>query len=232
MQGKVMVVDDEQSIVDILRFNLEKEGFSVYTGNNGLEALEIFEKEQPDLVILDVMMPLMDGLEVCRKIREKSNVPVLMLTARAEEVDKVLGLELGADDYITKPFSVRELMARVRTNIRRSASITAQLQQKKMSQSAGDLVLDMEKYEVRKRGELLDVTLREMELLRFLMENRGQIFSREVLMEKVWSYEHYGDVRTVDVTVRRLREKIEDEPGTPEYILTKRGIGYYFNDKL
>ena len=232
MQGKVMVVDDEQSIVDILRFNLEKEGFSVYTGNNGLEALEIFEKEQPDLVILDVMMPLMDGLEVCRKIREKSNVPVLMLTARAEEVDKVLGLELGADDYITKPFSVRELMARVRTNIRRSASITAQLQQKKMSQSAGDLVLDMEKYEVRKRGELLDVTLREMELLRFLMENRGQIFSREVLMEKVWSYEHYGDVRTVDVTVRRLREKIEDEPGTPEYILTQRGIGYYFNDKL
>ena len=232
MQGKVMVVDDEQSIVDILRFNLEKEGISVYTGNNGLEALEIFEKEQPDLVILDVMMPLMDGLEVCRKIREKSNVPVLMLTARAEEVDKVLGLELGADDYITKPFSVRELMARVRTNIRRSASITAQLQQKKMSQSAGDLVLDMEKYEVRKRGELLDVTLREMELLRFLMENRGQIFSREVLMEKVWSYEHYGDVRTVDVTVRRLREKIEDEPGTPEYILTKRGIGYYFNDKL
>lgn len=232
MQGKVMVVDDEQSIVDILRFNLEKEGFSVYTGNNGLEALEIFEKEQPDLVILDVMMPLMDGLEVCRKIREKSNVPVLMLTARAEEVDKVLGLELGADDYITKPFSVRELMARVRTNIRRSVSIAAQLQQKKMSQSAGDLVLDMEKYEVRKRGELLDVTLREMELLRFLMENRGQIFSREVLMEKVWSYEHYGDVRTVDVTVRRLREKIEDEPGTPEYILTKRGIGYYFNDKL
>ena len=232
MQGKVMVVDDQQSIVDILRFNLEKEGFSVYTGNNGLEALEIFEKEQPDLVILDVMMPLMDGLEVCRKIREKSNVPVLMLTARAEEVDKVLGLELGADDYITKPFSVRELMARVRTNIRRSVSIAAQLQQKKMSQSAGDLVLDMEKYEVRKRGELLDVTLREMELLRFLMENRGQIFSREVLMEKVWSYEHYGDVRTVDVTVRRLREKIEDEPGTPEYILTKRGIGYYFNDKL
>ena len=232
MQGKVMVVDDQQSIVDILRFNLEKEGFSVYTGNNGLEALEIFEKEQPDLVILDVMMPLMDGLEVCRKIREKSNVPVLMLTARAEEVDKVLGLELGADDYLTKPFSVRELMARVRTNIRRSASITAQLQQKKMSQSAGDLVLDMEKYEVRKRGELLDVTLREMELLRFLMENRGQIFSREVLMEKVCSYEHYGDVRTVDVTVRRLREKIEDEPGTPEYILTKRGIGYYFNDKL
>lgn len=231
MQGKVLVVDDEQSIVDILQFNLEKEGFSVCTGGDGLEALAIFEKEKPDIVLLDVMMPGMDGLEVCRKIRETSNVPILMLTARAEEVDKVLGLELGADDYITKPFSVRELMARVRTNIRRTVSMAVQTQQKK-NQAAGELTLDMEKYEVCKRGKALDITLREMELLRFLMENRGQIFSREVLMEKVWSYEHYGDVRTVDVTVRRLREKIEDEPSEPEYILTKRGVGYYFNDKV
>ena len=232
MQGKVLVVDDEQSIVDILQFNLEKEGFSVCTGSDGLQALTLFEREKPDIVLLDVMMPKMDGLEVCRKIRETSNVPILMLTARAEEVDKVLGLELGADDYITKPFSVRELMARVRTNIRRSAAAAALTQQQKKSQTAGDLHLDMEKFEVYKRGQALDVTLREMELLRFLMESRGQIFSREVLMERVWSYEHYGDVRTVDVTIRRLREKIEDEPSNPEYILTKRGVGYYFNDKI
>ncbi len=230
MQGKVLVVDDERSIVDILRFNLEKEGFEVCTGSDGLEALMLFEREQPDIILLDVMLPQMDGLEVCRKIRERSHVPILMLTARAEEVDKVLGLELGADDYITKPFSVRELMARVRTNIRRVAAMQVD-SPRKQSLVAGRLVLDLERYEVRKSGAVLDITLREMELLRFLMENRGQIFSRETLMEQVWSYEHYGDVRTVDVTIRRIREKIEDEPSTPELILTKRGIGYYFNDK-
>ena len=231
MQGKVLVVDDERSIVDILRFNLEKEGFEVCTGFDGREALQLFEQERPDIILLDVMMPHMDGLEVCRKIREKSNVPILMLTARAEEVDKVLGLELGADDYITKPFSVRELMARVRTNIRRVAAMHVE-SSKKPYLTAGKLVLDLERYEVRKNGKCLEITLREMELLRFMMEHKGQIFSRETLMEEVWSYEHYGDVRTVDVTIRRLREKIEDEPGMPELILTKRGIGYYFNDKL
>ncbi len=232
MQGKILVVDDEPSIVDIIRFNLEREGFSVVTGSNGTEALAVFEKEKPDLLLLDVMMPEMDGLEVCRKLRETSNVPILMLTARAEELDKVVGLEFGADDYITKPFSMRELMARVRTNLRRSAAYAAAAETSRAKAIVlGALSLEPERCRLCKNGTEVNTTTREWELIRFLMENPGVIFSRETLLEKVWSYEQYCDPRTVDVTVRRLREKIEDDPALPRYILTKRGIGYFFNDQ-
>ncbi len=233
MQGKILVVDDEPSMVDIIRFNLEREGFTVVCGYNGREALEKFETEAPDLLLLDVMMPVLDGLEVCRKIRETSNVPVLMLTARAEELDKVVGLEFGADDYITKPFSMRELMARVRTNLRRSAAYAAAAEATRSRElSFGPLMLEPERVRLTKNGQEINTTTREWELIRFLMENPGVIFSRETLLEKVWSYEQYCDPRTVDVTVRRLREKIEDNPAEPRFILTKRGIGYYFNDTV
>ena len=228
MQGKVLVVDDERSIVDIISFNLEREGFTVITAENGRQALELWEREKPDLILLDVMMPEMDGLETCRKIREHSNVPILMLTARAEEMDKVLGLEFGADDYITKPFSMRELLARVRTNIRRSQAIAAENQTRKNIITIGELTLNADRYELTKNGSPIYTTTREWELVYFLMQNPGRIFSRENLLQEVWSYEHFGDPRTVDVTVRRLREKIEDNPTEPHYIVTKRGIGYYF----
>ena len=232
MKEKILVVDDEQSIVDIVEYNLRREGFQVVTASDGLECLLKFEKEKPDLILLDVMMPEMNGFEVLRRIRERSNVPVIILTARAEEVDTVLGLELGADDYVTKPFSIRELMARVRTNLRRTAVMKSDTAQKEQELLAGELRLDTERYEATKQGQPLDLTLRELELLKFMMLNRGQVFSREDLLEKVWGYEYYGDVRTVDVTVRRLREKIETVPGAPEYILTRRGVGYYFSEKI
>ena len=230
MNEKILVVDDEKSIVDILKFNLQKEGYQVFTGSDGQEALELFEACHPDLILLDVMMPRLSGYDVCRKIREKSMVPIIMLTARTEEVDMVLGLELGADDYVTKPFSMRELMARVRTNLRRSAAAQPRESGDEVL-SCGGLRMDPERYEVTKNGQVVELTLRELELLKFLMYQRGQIFSREYLLEKVWGYEYYGDARTVDVTVRRLREKIEDVPSSPEFLLTKRGVGYYFTDK-
>ncbi len=230
MNEKILVVDDEKSIVDILKFNLLKEGYQVFTGADGQEALDLFQSVDPDLIILDVMMPRLSGYDVCRKIRETSMTPIIMLTARTEEVDTVLGLELGADDYVTKPFSMRELMARVRANLRRSQAVAEKAEQGR-ALTVGTLELDPEHYEARKNGVPLPLTLREWELLKFLMYARGQIFSREYLLEKVWGYEYYGDARTVDVTVRRLREKIEEEPSNPELILTKRGVGYYFTDK-
>lgn len=227
MSQKVLIVDDEKAIVDILEFNLKKEGYTVLKAYDGESGLEIIFRENPDLILLDIMMPKVDGFQVCRKVREKMNIPIIMLTARAEEVDKVLGLELGADDYVTKPFSIRELMARVKANLRRSISDEAFGKDNQII-SLGRLTIDLDKYEVAKDGEILELTLREFELLKFLALQKGQIFSRETLLEKVWGYEYYGDVRTVDVTIRRLREKVEDTPSRPEYILTKRGIGYHF----
>ncbi|MBQ2670631.1 MAG: response regulator transcription factor, partial [Clostridia bacterium] len=189
--------------------------------------------ENPDLILLDVMLPGLDGWEVCKKVREQSQVPIIMLTAREDEVDKVLGLELGADDYITKPYSMRELAARVKANLRRSAANVTAAQEKAPENQdtilSGDLSINVDRYEVSKNGEVIDITLREFELLKFLAQQPGKIFSREKLLENVWGYEYYGDVRTVDVTVRRLREKIEDDPSMPKYIITKRGVGYYFN---
>ena len=228
MGQTVLVVDDEQNIVNIIAFNLKKEGYEVLTAGDGEEAVEIVEKHQPDLILLDIMMPKMDGYEACRKIREKYNRPIIMLTARAEELDKVLGLEMGADDYVTKPFGTRELIARVKANLRRSVVKNEPAVEKGNVLKFGKLEIDLDKFEARKDGKVLELTYREFELLKFLAQNLRQVFSRETLLEKVWGYEYYGDVRTVDVTVRRLREKIEDNPGKPEYIITKRGVGYSF----
>ncbi len=230
-QRSVLIIEDEQTIIDILKFNLEKEGYLVFEAMDGATGLEYALSKNPDLILLDVMLPQMDGFEVCRRIREKSAVPIIMLTAREEEVDKVLGLELGADDYMTKPFSIRELTARIKANLRRTIPDNTS----HLSSSSGDtitsgeLVINTERYEVQKRGQVIEITLREFELLKFLATQPQKIFTRENLLEKVWGYEYYGDVRTVDVTIRRLREKIEDDPGMPRYIVTKRGVGYYFN---
>ncbi len=230
MDRKILIVDDEKNIVDILKFNLQKEGFEIVEAYDGAEGVEKAYSENPDLILLDLMLPKMDGFEACKKIREKLSTPIIMLTAREEEVDKVLGLELGADDYITKPFSVRELMARIKANLRRM--VPEQPQEKHDTNSiitSGSLSINCDRYEVKKDGKILDLTLREFELLRFLATQPERIFTRENLLEKVWGYEYYGDVRTVDVTVRRLREKIENEPSSPGFIMTKRGVGYYFN---
>lgn len=227
MERKILVVDDEKPIVDILKFNLEKEGFEVLTADNGMSALEIALSQNPDLILLDIMLPKMDGFDVCRKVREKLSVPIIMITARDEEVDKVLGLELGADDYITKPFSVRELIARVKANMRRVSTDVAADTDDKINVGE-NFIINATRYEALKNGEVLDLTLREYELLKFLVTQPNRIFTREALLSSVWGYEFYGDVRTVDVTVRRLREKIEDDSSNPTYILTKRGVGYYF----
>ena len=230
MDRKVLIVDDEKNIVDIIAFNLKKEGYQVITASDGEEGVEKTFSENPDLILLDIMMPKMDGYEACRKIREKKHTPIIMLTARAEEVDKVLGLEMGADDYVTKPFGVRELMARVKANLRKVAALQEAAGAADENASGyGKLTLNLDRYEVKKDGKVIDLTLREFELLKFLAQQKGQVFSRETLLEKVWGYEYFGDVRTVDVTVRRLREKIEDDPGKPSYILTKRRVGYYFD---
>ena len=226
----VLIVEDEQAIMDILKFNFTKEGYRVVEAMDGEAGLSLALSENPDLILLDVMLPKLDGFEVCKKVREKSSVPIIMLTAREEEVDKVLGLELGADDYMTKPFSIRELTARVKANLRRTSIDREQTSQETGETiSSGELLINLERYEVSKRGKVIDITLREFELLKFLALAPEKIFSRENLLENVWGYEYYGDVRTVDVTVRRLREKIEDDPSMPRYIITKRGVGYYFN---
>ena len=229
MERCILVVDDEQSIVDILSFNLKREGYKVIEAYDGEEGYIKAISEKPDLILLDVMLPKMDGFDVCKKIREISSVPIIMLTARDEEIDKVLGLELGADDYMTKPFGVRELMARVKANLRRLAQPVKEESSDKMT--FGALVIDNEKYEVSKAGQIVELTVREFELLKFLAAQPDKIFTRENLLEKVWGYEYYGDLRTVDVTVRRLREKLEDDPAEPTYIMTKRGVGYLFKSQ-
>lgn len=223
---KVLIIEDEKPISDIIKFNLEKDGFQVEVAYDGEEGLEKIRTINPDLVLLDVMLPKMDGFEVLKRTRENNQVPVVMLTAKEEEVDKVLGLELGADDYITKPFGMRELIARIKANIRRMD--IGNSDEVENVKNYGNLDVDMNKYEVRKTGVPLELTLREFELLKYLAERENKVFSREQLLEEVWGYEYYGDIRTVDVTVRRLREKLEDDSADPKYIMTKRGIGYYF----
>ncbi len=230
MDKKILIVDDEKNIRDIIIYNLKKEGYQILQAADGEEGVRLAMEEEPDLILLDIMMPKMDGYDACKKIRETKNTPIIMLTARAEEVDKVLGLEFGADDYVTKPFGVRELMARVKANLRKAAFRAEPAADAPVAGSAFErLDLNPDRYEVRKDGKIIDLTLREFELLKFLSGQKGQVFSRETLLEKVWGYEYFGDVRTVDVTSRRLREKIEDDPGKPVYILTKRGVGYYFD---
>ena len=227
MNNKVLVVDDEKAIGDIIKFNLEKEGFQVTVAYDGEEGLEKIKLTKPDLLILDIMMPKKDGFQVLKEIRPTFRFPIIVLTAKEEEVDKVLGLELGADDYMVKPFSMREFVARVKANLRRlDYDISAG--NGKAEIISQELEIDLTRYEVRKHGKVIEVTLREFELLKFLALSAEQVFTREQLLEKVWGYEYYGDIRTVDVTVRRLREKIEDDSGDFKYILTKRGVGYYF----
>ena len=225
---KILVVDDERPISDIIKFNLEKENYKVIVAEDGQQALDMTYEHKPDLIILDIMLPVMDGFTVCKKLRDTLNTPIIMLTAKEEEVDKVLGLELGADDYMTKPFSVRELMARVKANIRRVNFGVSDNEENGQVIKSGNLVIDLTRYEVRKNDKPLELTLREFELLKYLALHPEQVFSRETLLEEVWGYEYYGDVRTVDVTVRRLREKVEDEPSNAKYVQTKRGVGYYF----
>lgn len=225
---RILVVDDEKPIADIIKFNLEKEGYEVAVAEDGQQAIHKTQSYKPDLIILDIMLPVMDGFTVCKKLRVNLNTPIIMLTAKEEEVDKVLGLELGADDYMTKPFSVRELMARVKANIRRTDFATATNVEKGEVIEVGNLTIDLVKYEVRKSGEVIELTLREFELLKHLAQNPNHVFTRENLLEDVWGYEYYGDVRTVDVTVRRLREKVEDDSSNATYVQTKRGVGYYF----
>jgi len=231
MGKTVLIVDDEKNIVDILSFNLKREGFEVATAYNGESALEQYAQKRPNLILLDVMLPLLDGFEVCKKIRETDKMtPIIMLTAREEETDKVLGLDLGADDYITKPFSIRELQARVKANIRR---VDARLPEEPASIERGDgeFVIDSERYDVFIHGEASELTQREFELISFLAASPGKVFSREELLNKVWLYDYFGDLRAVDVAVRRLREKIEEDPSQPRYVMTKRGVGYYFSDE-
>ena len=226
----ILAVDDEEAIIDLLKFNIEKEGYNFISASNGEEGLKKILTENPDLIILDLMLPKMDGLTVCKQARqEKVNTPIIMLSARSEEIDKILGLEIGADDYMTKPFSTRELMARIKANLRKMDVASKKSTEKNGSIiKLGTLMLDLDKFEVNVRGEVVnDLTRREFEVLRFLAQNPGQVVSREDLLEKVWGYEYYGDIRTVDVTVRRIREKIEKNTSNPKILITKRGIGYY-----
>lgn len=229
---KILVVDDEKPISDIIKFNMVKEGYEVVTAFDGREALEVFEAENPDILILDLMLPELDGLEVARTIRKTSSVPIIVLSAKDSEFDKVIGLEIGADDYVTKPFSNRELQARVKALLRRS-DLNAEAQEEKNKPAEiviGNLQILPDAFIARKYGEELELTHREFELLHHLAIHVGQVMTREHLLETVWGYDYFGDVRTVDVTIRRLREKIEDTPSRPEYILTRRGVGYYMRN--
>lgn len=231
----ILIVDDEQPIVDILVYNLKKEGYNTIEASDGMTAVDIALDKKPDLILLDIMLPKLDGLSVCKRIKNSLNVPIIMLTAKDSEIDKILGLELGADDYITKPFSVRELVARVKANLRKIDAVAAiqmpsNVEENKKKENkivVGDLELDLDKFEVKVRGEVIDLTLREFEVLKFLASQPEQVVTRETLLERVWGYEYYGDIRTVDVTVRRIREKIEKDTSAPKILITKRGVGYY-----
>lgn len=233
----ILVVDDEPSIRDLLKYNLEKEGYRIIEAADGIEGVNVALEEKPDIMLLDIMLPKLDGLSVCKRIKNSLNIPIIMLTAKSEEIDTILGLELGADDYITKPFSVRELAARVKANLRKyevisiadTKPVDAQNEEKKKESKivVGDLELDLDKFEVKVRGEIIDLTLREFEVLKFLASQPEQVVTRETLLEKVWGYEYFGDIRTVDVTVRRIREKIEKDTSIPKILITKRGVGYY-----
>lgn len=229
---KVLVVEDDQTLLGVLKYNLTKEGYSVVTAVDGVQALEVARNERPDLVVLDVMLPKLDGFEVCRILRREMTVPILMLTARTEEIDKVVGLELGADDYMTKPFSMRELLARIRAMLRRVEMLKQGASSGKeagpATVKAGGLEIDAARHQVSQHGSVLELSPKEFDLLAFLAGNQGRVFSRDHLLERVWGYDYAGDTRTVDVHVRWLRQKIEADPAHPRHLLTVRGVGYKF----
>ncbi len=231
-EKKILVVDDEKPIADIVKFNLNKEGFDVYCAYDGDEALELVEEVQPDLILLDIMLPGRDGIEVCREVRKKYDMPIIMVTAKDSEIDKVIGLELGADDYVTKPFSNRELIARVKANLRRHSQVSSNAAEEEENSELeiGSLIIHPDAYVASKRGETIELTHREFELLHYLAKHMGQVMTREHLLQTVWGYDYFNDVRTVDVTVRRLREKIEDNPSHPAWLVTRRGVGYYLRN--
>lgn len=221
---KVLVVDDERNIVELLKFNLEKEGYDVVVAYDGIEAVKLARDERPDLIILDIMLPGQGGLEVCRQIRKEMKTPILMATAKGEEIDKILGLELGADDYVTKPFSPRELLARVKAILRR----TSMRPEEQDEVSVKDITMNLIRHEVHVKGQRVDLKPKEFELLRLLATNKGKVFTRDFLLEQLWGYDYLGDTRTVDVHVRRIRQKIEDDASIPKYLKTVHGIGYKF----
>ena len=229
----ILIVDDEKPIVDILVYNIQKEGYNTLEAGDGVTAVELALEKKPDLILLDIMLPKMDGLTVCKKVRATLNVPILMLTAKDEEIDKILGLELGADDYITKPFSVRELMARIKANLRKSEIKSEAENDRDQNETKkiviGALELDLDRFEAKINNKVIDLTLKEFEVLKFLATQSGQVVTREVLLEKVWGYEYYGDIRTVDVTIRRIRGKLEKDTANPKILMTRRGVGYYIN---
>jgi DNA-binding response OmpR family regulator len=227
---RILLVDDEQPVQKLLTYPLEKEGYEVVQAFNGQQALQAFEQHQFDLVVLDIMLPQMDGLEVCQRIRAKSRVPIIMLTAKAEEIDKVIGLEIGADDYITKPFSMREFRSRVRAALRRAEMVPAADADEEPLER-GDLRLDFAKRRTELSGEPVELTYVEFEILAALARSPGRVFTRELLLERVWGDSSYRDPRTIDVHIRHLREKIEPDPKNPEYLLTVRGVGYRFKDQ-
>ena len=224
---KILVVDDEELLVKGIRFNLQNEGYDVITGNTGLDALQKAQSESPDLIILDVMMPEMDGLTACSKIREFSNVPVILLTAKTDDMDKLMGFDVGADDYLTKPFNILELKARIRALLRRSGAMSA-VAAGANELTIGNITLDLDGRNAYKGGELADLTAKEFDVIEFLMRNPNRVYSREALLDTIWAYEYRSDIRTVDVHIRRLREKLEENPAEPAYIMTKWGVGYYF----
>ncbi|MBE6617465.1 MAG: response regulator transcription factor [Ruminococcaceae bacterium] len=226
---KILVVEDEKNIAVVLAYNIKKEGYDCDMAHDGETGLNMALTGGYDLILLDIMLPKMTGFEVCERIRYKSQVPIIFVTAREEEKDRILGLETGADDYVTKPFSFKELMARIRANIRRSSGEVARVVESHDAPIAvGELVIDREHYSVTKNGEPVELSKKDYDFILFLAENLGVAYSREDLLEKIWGYDdYYGDIRTVDVTVSRIRKKIENDPARPEYLLTKRGIGYF-----
>ena len=223
---KILVVDDEELLVKGIRFNLQNEGYDVITGCNGAEAVMLCKNESPDLVILDVMMPEMDGMTACRKIREFSDVPVILLTAKADDIDKLMGFDNGADDYITKPFNILELKARIRALLRRAGSTATASSSNQLI--IGTIALDLDARNAYRNGKLTELTAKEFDVIEFLMRNPNRVYSREALLDTIWAYDYRSDIRTVDVHIRRLREKLEENPAEPQYIMTKWGVGYYF----
>jgi two-component system OmpR family response regulator len=229
---KILITEDDETLRSVLKYNLTKEGYTVLTANDGLQALEISRKENPDLLILDLMLPKMDGLEVCRILRKEKTMPILMLTARADEIDKIIGLEVGADDYMTKPFSIRELLARVKAMLRRIKMVQESVEQEGSAAhiKSGDIEIDITRHSVSIDGKSVNLNPKEFDLLVFLIRNRGQVFNRDTLLAKVWGYDYAGDTRTVDVHMRWLREKMEANPEKPVHLITIRGVGYKFEE--